>query len=56
MNEMKPIEVHYENGHVYLVQLDPLGNDDAAICLMPEQVPLVCKWLREAAATARKGG
>ena len=51
MKEMKPIEVHYDDGLVYLVQLDPFGNDDATICLTPEQVPLVCKWIREVAAT-----
>jgi hypothetical protein len=56
VKEMKPVEVRCEKGLVSLTQLDPMGNDDAVIVLAPEQVPLVAKWMQEAAfAAAREG-
>jgi len=54
--KMNGIEVSYQDGNVYLTQLDPLGNDDAAIVLTPEQVPLVAKWMQEAAVAAAREG
>ena len=52
--KMNAIEVSYQDGNVYLTQLDLCGNDDVAIILTPEQVPLVAKWMREAAIAARE--
>jgi hypothetical protein len=56
MKEMRPIQVSCDGVHVWLVQPDPSGNDDAAVVLSPEQVPLVIRWMREAAATATHEG
>jgi len=52
---MLPIEISSQDGKVFLFQIDPQGNDDVAIMLIPEQIPLVCKWLKEAASSAKMG-
>jgi len=56
MKEMKPVQVDVVDGRVNLIQLDPLGNHDATIVLNPEQVPLVIKWMREAARDVQQEG
>ena len=53
---MTALEIFAEDGDVYLFQLDPCGNNDACIVLHPEQVPVVIKWLMEAAKSASAEG
>jgi hypothetical protein len=51
MKRMEPVEVSTKDGLVRLLQ--PVTDDDDDIVLLtPEQVPLVIKWLREAAKNA----
>jgi hypothetical protein len=53
---MMPVEVRHEDGNVIIEQRDPLGNDDAMVVLTPDQIPLVVKWLGEAAVSATAEG
>lgn len=51
MKRMEPVEVSTKDGLVRLLQ-PVFGGRDDVILLRPEQIPLVIKWLREAALAA----
>jgi len=52
--KMIEVQVYEEGGHVIICQYGPF-NEVYVVELSPEQVPLVIKWMREAASEARKG-
>ncbi len=55
--EMQAVEVIHDGEHIWLSQAAPVGaDDDAMVMLSPEQVPLVIKWLREAARDIQQEG
>jgi hypothetical protein len=53
---MTAVEVSVHDGDIYVSQLDPQGDNDQCVILHPEQVPVVIKWLREAARDASHEG
>lgn len=47
----EPIEVYIsEKGYICLKQESMIGDDDSLVVMLPLHVPLVVKWLEEAAA------
>ena len=44
---MHPVEVSVENGLIYITQ-ESHGTYDQVVCLHPDQVDILIRWLQEA--------